>query len=324
MTAPWVPRSGVAAHSAAVASALGEGVLVINEHRVVKWGLRSHHPVYEQGFNLLVKPPNSRLERYFLRKRDGPAAEHMRDAEYTALSGISKTSLAGRQVPKPDGLGSFWDNGITVYFNINEYIRREHVEELEQVKMLLKFQNSSEARGDKFGFSAPTLFKQRPQYVTWHNEWVDFLEKWTKDALSFNMTWYGPWQYEEEFMSTFKRLVDVLIKPLNAKPSLILGNLCGKLSRSVYHSTSPIYGHNEWEWAFLCGRYGCVNLAVEDHTAICAAVEQQCGEPKAQFWDRCRLYHASQQLREPERNERVEYDNNDLTACRSKLTNIEQ
>lgn len=322
ITAPWVPRSAVAALRAAVASALGEGFLVISEHKVALWSLWSHHPVREQGFDLWVQTPNGRLKKYFLRKRSGPAAEHMKDAEYNALSVISKTSLAGKQVPKPAGFGSLLDGSITVYFNIDEYLPQKRVKALEQVTKLLEFQDSEEARGDNFGFSAPTLFKERPQYVTWHTDWVDFLDNWTKDAISFNKTRYGPWQNEEEFISTFKRLVELLIRPLNARPSLILGNLCGNLTLSVYHSTSPIYGHDEWEWAFLCGPL--VNLAVADHKAICAAVEQQCGEPKAQLWDRCRLYYASQQLREPERNERVEYDNNGLGAYRSKLTNIEQ
>lgn len=322
ITAPWVPRSADAALSAAVTSALGEGFLVIGEHIVPGWSLWGHHPVHEQGFDLWVKTPNRRLKRYFLRKRSGPAAEHMRDAEYTALSVISKTSLAGKQVPKPAGFGSFWDGSMTVYFNINEHLPGGHVKALEQVTKLLEFQNSEEARGDKFGFSAPTLFNQRLQYVRRHNDWVDLLVQWTKDAISFNMTRYGPWQYEEEFISTFKWLVDVLIKPLNAKPSLILGNLCGRLSRSVYHSVSPIYGHHEWEWAFLCGPR--VSLAAADHTAICAAVKERCDEPKAQIWDRCRLYYASQQLREAESNERVKYDSNDLSAYRSMLTNIEQ
>ncbi|KAL6240630.1 hypothetical protein RBB50_012457 [Rhinocladiella similis] len=270
-------------------SPLEKEIHVWGEFPMRQWPINWPHSVVKEQLSLLlVQNTEKKLGKLVLRKWTGHRAQEFRDAEYAALKEVSvrAPSHAGYLVPKPVGFGRYQDGKDIVYFSIIQHLPSQHIQLLEQVQRLLDFHSEEQSQEDKFGFSAPTLFYRQTQNLKWHSSWHELFLALMNLAVRENIARHGPWEHEDEFVSSSILLAEQLLRPLNTRPSLTTGWLGDLTQRSVNYKPAIIYAPSEWEWATLCRR-----PEDQDKTAF-ELVEQQCDEPKDRLKDRLRLYCA--------------------------------
>lgn len=172
-----------------------------------------------------------------------------------------------------------------MYFNIIQHLPSQPMRLLGQVQRLLNFHSEEQSQGDKFGFSAPTLFYRQSQNLEWHSSWHELWGGLTNLTVRENIARHRTWEHEDQFVSTSTLLAEQLLRPLTARPRLTTGWLCDPRGRSVNYKPAIIYAPSEWEWATLC------RLRQDQYEKAFELVEQQCDEPKDQLKDRLRLYY---------------------------------
>ena len=134
------------------------------------------------------------------------------------------------------------------------------------------------------------------------------LVAWMKDVVSFNVRMHGDWEFRSWFSSTYRTLVSLLITPLEVTPTLTLGILWDHLQRAHHYKLSLLYGHSEWDRAFLSDEEPFRSFPGTSRQMLQnmrQAVAERPDQPEGQFWDCSRLYWTAQLLRHARKDGRT-------------------